>query len=140
MNKLRQSLLCDPDRLGIVASAVCFIHCLATPVLLSVSAVWAHFLASEERFHRGIAMLVAALGCIAIAAGYRRHRRRRIIFLMAAGLLCIFFGAYFGDRLPSHAAEVVVTMMGSALMIAAHRLNHTFCRDCPCCNTGSGVN
>jgi hypothetical protein len=27
---------------------------------------------------------------------------------------------------------VAITLCGSALMIAAHRLNHTFCRSCEC--------
>jgi hypothetical protein len=40
--------------------------------------------------------------------------------------------AYWGDRLPSHPAEVLVTLIGSGFMIAAHRTNHTFCRDCSC--------
>jgi hypothetical protein len=45
---------------------------------------------------------------------------------MAGGLACIFFAAFQGDRLPSHSAEVGVTLLGSLLMISAHRLNHTF--------------
>jgi hypothetical protein len=52
---------------------------------------------------------------------------------MTVGLSLIFFGAWFGDALPSHTYEVLVTMAGSALMIEAHRINHTFCRDCHTC-------
>jgi hypothetical protein len=51
---------------------------------------------------------------------------------MMGGLGCIAGSAWLGDRLPSHACEVAITMMGSTLMIAAHRLNHTFCRSCEC--------
>jgi hypothetical protein len=28
--------------------------------------------------------------------------------------------------------EVTITFFGSGLMIAAHRMNHTFCRSCEC--------
>ena len=49
---------------------------------------------------------------------------------MALGLGFIFAGAFYGDHLPSHRYEVAVTMTGSLLMIAAHRMNHTFCSDC----------
>ncbi|ADW68331.1 MerC domain-containing protein [Granulicella tundricola] len=121
-----------PDRLGVYASAACILHCLITPVLLSLSAVFAHLLPSEERTHRTLALLVALLGVIALIRGFRTHRRRRILILMAAGLACIFFAAFAGDSLPAHWYEVAITFLGSAFMIAAHRLNHTFCRDCAC--------
>jgi hypothetical protein len=133
MNNELDTNLLRADRLGIIASAVCFVHCILTPVVLSLSAVWVHYLPSEEKFHRGLAVLIAAIGCFAILGGYRRHRRSRVLLLMSAGLLLIFAGAYWGDRLPSHLAEVAVTMIGSCLMITAHFINHTFCKSCRCC-------
>lgn len=121
-----------PDRLGIWASALCMIHCVLTPVVLSLGAVSAHFLPSEERVHRALAVAIAAIGALALIRGVRIHRRRRVVALMAAGLGCIWGTAWWGDRLPSHAVEVSLTIFGSALMIASHRLNHTFCSDCSC--------
>ena len=120
------------DRVGIWASTLCVIHCLLTPVLLSMSAVVVDFLPSEEWVHRSLALFIALIGAIALLRGFRTHRRATVIGLMACGLACIFVGAYQGDRLPSHLAEVAVTFLGSALMISAHRLNHTFCKDCAC--------
>jgi len=103
-----------------------------------VSAVFAHFIPGEEKTHRTLAVGVAALGAIALVKGFRTHGRRRILGLMALGLGFIFAGAFFGDRLPSHGYEVAVTMTGSALMIWAHRMNHTFCSDCRRCSQGAG--
>jgi len=120
------------DQIGVWTSTACVIHCLLTPVVLSISAVSAHFLPSEERTHRTLAVAIAALGAIALVRGFRRHRSSRVLALMVVGLAFIFGGAYWGDRLPSHAAEVLVTLIGSGFMIAAHRTNHTFCRDCSC--------
>jgi uncharacterized membrane protein YfcA len=134
MNNDRQVLSLDADRLGIIASALCFVHCILTPVVLSLSAVWAHYLPSEERFHRLLAVMVAVIGCFAIVSGYRKHRRRRALFLMSTGLSFIFAGAYLGDRLPSHIAEIAVTLTGSSLMITSHLINRTFCKNCQRCN------
>jgi uncharacterized membrane protein YfcA len=120
------------DQIGIWTSTLCVIHCLLTPVLLSLSAVSAHFLPSEERTHRTLAVAIAALGAIALLKGYRKHRSSRVLVLMAVGLAFIFGGAYWGNHLPSHTVEVLVTLVGSGFMIAAHRTNHTFCRDCSC--------
>jgi hypothetical protein len=108
------------------------VHCLLTPVLLSMSAVFAHFLPSEERTHRTLAVVVSLAGCMALVRGYRNHRRVLIPSLMAGGLACIFFGAFGGNLLASHWLEVGITFVGSGLMIAAHRLNHTFCQRCEC--------
>jgi len=128
MSNERQAASLRADQLGIIASALCLIHCILTPVVLSLSAVWVHYLPAEERFHRVLAAMVAAIGCIAIIRGYRKHRRLRVFGLMVGGLGLIFAGAYLGNRLPSHTAEMAVTMTGSGLMIAAHLTNHTFCK------------
>jgi hypothetical protein len=124
------------DRLGVWASALCVVHCVLTPVLLSSSVVLAHFLPGEESVHRSFAVLVAVFGAIALLAGFRKHGRRRILILMGAGLSCIAATAWLGDRLPSHTYEVAITMLGSVLMITAHRLNHTFCGSCACSTGG----
>lgn len=129
----RRVLAIPADRLGVWTSAACVIHCMVTPVLLSISAVSAHFLPSEERTHRALAVIIATLGALALVKGYRNHRHLRVLFFMLAGLACIFAGAYWGDRLPSHRAEILVTFTGSCFMITAHRLNHTFCRNCRTC-------
>lgn len=123
------------DRFGIIASAACFLHCLATPIILSLSAVYAHLLPSEEHTHRLLAVIVTLVGALAIGSGYRKHKRKAILGLMALGLVLICAGAWFGDRLPSHSDEIAVTLAGSCCMIAAHRLNHTFCRRCQSCTS-----
>ena len=120
------------DKLGVWTSALCVVHCLLTPLLISFSAALAHFLPAEEHVHRLLALLVALCGAVALALGFRKHRRSTVLFIMLAGLGCIAGAAWFGDRLPFHAVEVAITSCGSALMITAHRLNHTFCRSCEC--------
>jgi len=122
----------SPDQIGIWASGLCAVHCVLTPVVLSLSAVSVHYLPSEERTHRSMAILIAALGAIALLRGFRKHRRASVLTLMVFGLGCIWVTAWCGDRLLSHAVEIAITVLGSCAMIAAHRFNHTFCADCGC--------
>jgi carbon starvation protein CstA len=133
MDQRQTSWVGATDRLGVIASAACFVHCLATPIILSFSAVYAHFLPSEEHTHRVLAILVTLIGAVALGAGYRKHKQKSILGLMAIGVALILAGAYLGSRLPSHAAEVAITLAGSCCMIVAHRLNHTFCGRCRSC-------
>lgn len=128
----KQPFALSVDSLGTWASALCVVHCLLTPVVLSFSAVLVHLFPSEERIHRSLAILIAALGIIAVVRGFRRHRRWSVLLLATFGLASIWGTAYWGDSLPSHAVEVALTALGSGAMIAAHRLNHTFCANCLC--------
>ena len=136
MNVSLRSSAFSADNLGIWASALCVVHCIATPILLSMSVVFVHLIPGEEKTHRTLAMGIAVLGAIALVKGFRTHGRPIILAMMAAGLAFIFAGAFGGDRLPSHGYEVAVTMTGSVLMIAAHRMNHTFCNACRRCSHG----
>ena len=120
------------DRLGMWTSALCVVHCLITPVLLSFSAVFAHLLPAEESVHRSLALFVAVFGSLALLLGFRKHRRMSVLLMMLGGLGCTAGTAWLGDYLPSHAVEVAITSCGSGLMIAAHRRNHTFCKSCEC--------
>ena len=129
---LNRVLTLPADQIGIWASGFCMVHCLLTPIVLSLSAVSAHFLPSEERTHRVLAVSITFVGALALVKGYRNHRRKCVPLFMAIGLAFIFGGAWYGDHLPSHAAEVAITLTGSGFMIAAHRINHTFCRNCSC--------
>lgn len=129
---LRDSIF-SADNLGIWASALCVVHCVVTPVLVSMSVLLARLIPGEERTHRTLAVGIAALGAIALVRGFRTHGRRLVLGLMALGLGFIFAGAFLAAWLPSHKYEVAVTMTGSVLMIWAHRMNHTFCRDCKQC-------
>ena len=131
------------DRLGIWASVACAVHCLLTPLLLSFSAVFVHFLPGEEAVHRRLAVLVAGSAAVALFYGFRKHRRKRVLLLMAAGLTLIIGTAWFGHRISNHVLEVGITLVGSAMLITAHRLNHTFCRACECvphvCSSGAAL-
>lgn len=113
-------------------SIACAVHCILTPLLLSLSPVLVHFLPGEEAVHRKLAIVVAGSAGAAVFYGFRRHRRRRVLLLMSAGVLLIIGTAWFGHSMENHVWEVLLTLLGSGLLITAHRLNHTFCRSCEC--------
>src|ERR1700746_369622 len=101
MAQIRELCAEHLDRVGIVTSALCFVHCIATPVVLSLSAVSSHFLPSENHTRRVLAVFVTIVGALAIGSGYRTHKRKRVLAAVFLGLLLICSGAYFGDLLPS---------------------------------------
>jgi len=66
------------DRIVMITWALCFIYCVAAPVVLSFSAVSSHFIPSEEHTRRLLAVFVTVVGVAAIGFGYRRHQRKRV--------------------------------------------------------------
>jgi len=65
-------------------------------------------------------------------SGFKRHQRLGPALLMIAGLTLIVATAWWGDKIPSHWAEVAITITGSTFMILAHRMNHKLCKACAC--------
>jgi uncharacterized membrane protein YfcA len=121
------------DAIGIGASTLCAIHCLLLPFVLAFAPTVAHFLPGDEVVHRTLACLLAAVGLIAFRSGYRIHRRKIVLVLLAAGIAGVTAGAYAGFLLPSHLWEIGITLFGGAFLISAHLLNRTLCRSCKVC-------
>jgi peptidoglycan/LPS O-acetylase OafA/YrhL len=121
------------DGLGAGASALCFVHCLLGPVIFVVSPGLAHLIPGDEYVHRGLAIAILAFGVLAVHSGYRIHRRKRVLVVIASGLLAIIVAAIAGDEMGSHAMEVSTTVLGSALLVYGHGLNRQLCRECGKC-------
>ena len=127
------------DAIGIGASTLCAIHCLALPFVLAFAPALAHFVPGNEVVHRTLACLLAAVGLIAFCAGYRIHRRKVVLLLLMVGIMCVTAGAYADSLLPTHAWEVFITVLGSSFLISAHYLNRTLCRSCRVCAESTGA-
>jgi hypothetical protein len=107
------------DALGMLVSVLCMVHCLAAPLLVAaVPALGLGFLAVDG-VHVVFAVAVLLAAVAALIPGYRQHHRRSVLVLGAAGVLLVSVGATLPEGLP----ETSVTVLGSALMIAAHVTN-----------------
>ena len=83
------------DRFGIAASALCAVHCAATPFLLVFlpTLQFTEWMASPL-FHQVAAVICVALVGIAIIPAYRKHRDLRILSLSSSGLAMILAAAF----------------------------------------------
>ncbi|RZU40931.1 MerC domain-containing protein [Edaphobacter modestus] len=120
------------DLAGAAASGVCLIHCLLTPVVISLFPDIIPYLPGDAWFHRALAIGIVMLGAAAFAPGYRIHRRHSLLALIGAGISLILIVAWAGETL-SHSLELILSVTGSAMLVAAHLLNHSFCRQCRSC-------
>lgn len=116
-------LPCSPltklDRLGILISSLCLMHCLALPLVAVLLPAFAEVLPSDLWVHVVLIGFALPVSGFTLLRGYLAHRRRRPALIGAAGLLVVISGAVAAAPV----AGVALTVVGGALVAGAHMLN-----------------
>jgi hypothetical protein len=118
------------DRVGIVVSVACAIHCTLLPVAAGLLPLvgFQHF--ADERIEWAIIVLAALVGFVGHARAYIRHHHHLGPALMfVAGLsLVISVRLTLGDT----TVEPIALGSGGLLAAGAHWANIRLCRCCTC--------
>jgi hypothetical protein len=117
------------DRLGAGVSFLCAIHCAVVPLAATVLPLLGFGFLADERIERAVLLTSIALAGASVCWGIRIHRQRRILLLFGAALFLIIRGHQYGQG----PAEVIPVVLGVALFVCAHLLNHRLCRTCERC-------
>ncbi len=106
------------DRIGVLLSCLCVIHCVLGLVLVAGLGLGASFL-FDPAIHRVGLLLATIIAGVAIGMGALRHRRAAPFVVAMTGL------SFMGGALAvGHGAEeAVLTVIGVALVAAGHILN-----------------
>jgi hypothetical protein len=107
------------DRVGVVASTLCAIHCAAGAVLIGASSLLG--IVRDERTEAalvGVALLVAAGSLV---PGYCRHRSRAPLGLLAVGIALL--GAAHLVEWPQPLVEAALSIGGATALVGAHFIN-----------------
>lgn len=113
-----------PDTLGQVLSAVCAVHCVTTPLVMTLAPAAASVFGGA---HPVLLVLVIGVALWAFIPGYRCHHSRRVLGLAVLGVALLGVAAFaFGDNL---ALETALSLMGASSMMAAHWMNRKLLRE-----------
>ena len=118
------------DLLGIGASTLCVLHCLATPLLVVALPVLEVY---ERHTHAAFALAILAIGLLAFWPGYLSHRRLWIVASGWFGLGLMSLCVSAPEGLLTEPMEAAATVAGGATLVFAHLRNVFFCRCCPMC-------
>src|ERR1700730_15073966 len=119
------------DRRGMLLAFLCFVHCVAGPVLLSLAGL-SSLISLSEKVEPLFLLGSATLGVIALVPAYRKkHGRVSCLAPFACGLLCLLLRRHIGWG--ASPVEPVAAAPGASLIIGAHVLNLRFSRSCECC-------
>ena len=121
------------DRIAIILSGICAIHCILLPVIATLIPLFAitiqhgHQL-HEFWFHQFILVFILPVSIIGLITGFRSHRQWLPIVIAIIGLLILLSNALFAGYLISnhiipHEGEMILTITGGVIHSIGHILN-----------------
>ena len=106
------------DRVGILLSGLCLLHCLAGLLLVTGLGLGGQVLFAPEIHRIGLGLAIA-VGSVTLAMGVIRHRDPVPLQVGAAGIGLMTVALFVGHGVP----EAVLTILGVALLAWAHLRN-----------------
>ena len=103
------------DRVGIIASTACAVHCLAGGILAASAGALGIF--ADERVELGFVAFAITLAVVSIGSTFRRHRVRGPLVLVAIGVTVLVCARTVS------AAELALSLTGAGFLVAAHAAN-----------------
>lgn len=122
----------DLDKMGAAAALTCAVHCAAMPLVITLLPLFGLTFLADERLEWGLLALSASLGVSSLCLGYREHRSRRALAVLAVGLSLLALGRISEEREWGRWA-VLVVVAGGSTVAASHLLNRRLCRTCRRC-------
>lgn len=120
------------DKFAVSTSALCAIHCLFLPVIISVFPAIGSTAFGEESFHTWLLICVIPLSLVALTMGCKQHKSWLVAILGFIGISILIFAAAYGHELLGHDGERIATLMGVSTIALGHLLNYKLCRRINC--------
>lgn len=123
----------NADNLGIIASVICVVHCVAVPLLALALPTLAARMGNDHVTHYVLALFVVAFCLFAIVPGYRKHRHSAVLAGMVVGVSLVLFATFVADGLLGPYWEMPIITLGNFLVVAAHLWNRKLLAPSTCC-------
>jgi hypothetical protein len=111
------------DRLGALASAACTVHCVAgalLPEALGAAGVGAALLGHETEW--GFTCAAVAFASVALYLGWRRHRSRRVVSMLSAGIAVLLL-ARLSEGALSESLGLTLSVLAGVTLVVGHFSN-----------------
>ena len=124
------------DKFAMSFSAMCMIHCLFAPSLMIISYSSLALTVESELIHKAILLLTIPVSIFAISLGYKNHSNNSIIYTGIAGLTILISALLIEESIGENAG-LILTTIGSLMVIACHYRNYRICKkvNCDCHDT-----
>ncbi|MGH1366922.1 MAG: MerC domain-containing protein [Calditrichia bacterium] len=120
------------DRIGVLSTSLCALHCLLVPVLLVAGTTLPISFFTDELFHKLMLAISLPAGAFAFGIGCWQHKDLWVLGLGVLGLVGLASAAFLLHDLIGHEGEIIVTVASAVALIAAHVRNYRLCKSDKC--------
>jgi len=121
------------DKFGILLSGVCMVHCLLTPIIVTLAPILSlNIMVEDLLFHTLMLWFVLPTSCIALFLGCRKHKKFSIVATGVVGMAVLITVALFGHDIFGERGEKIATTVGGFIIVISHYLNFRACQSITC--------
>jgi uncharacterized membrane protein YfcA len=106
------------------------IHCVASVAGLFAIGLLSVVGGVDELFHQALLALIVPVSVLAMVAGYRRHRRRKVLLPGLLALIALCLLTAFEAALHNTLWEPLLTSLVGICLVATHVGNIRACKEC----------
>ncbi len=110
------------DRLGVLVSTACAVHCAMVPILLGILPT-AGVALGDERLEWLLLALAGVIASFSLGRGYQRHRSKRVLVALSVGLSLLVVARAMEQVSDRVVAAALVSVMGAGVLIYGHLHN-----------------
>lgn len=119
------------DKLGILISSLCIVHCVLLPILIIAFPTITTLLnLDEDKTHLLLLVFIVPAVAFAVYSGFRVHKQWMPLLWLGMGLCIVVFGTFFAHKIIGHGWEPWIVLVGSIFLVRGHLLNHHHCKHC----------
>jgi hypothetical protein len=116
------------DYLGVLASAICILHCALTPIALLIPFLTQ--IPHHDDFHLWMVAVVAFPIISSLLPGFAQHRQIIVLLYGLTGFACFFLSIFWVGPRYGEFAELIFASIGGVNLIIAHIKNRGYCKAC----------
>ena len=112
------------DILGIAASSICIVHCLAMPFIIGLLPLIGWQFLAGKLAHQILAAFVFTFALFAIVPGYLKHHKKPVLVAMLAGLSLVAMATFICGTILPESLELPMITVGNIILVITHWHNH----------------
>lgn len=122
------------DKAAISLSLLCALHCLATPVLITLLPSAIALKLDNELFHLWMLIGVVPISLFALTLGCKEHRNLGVAGAGTIGIALMCGAIILGNDLLGPFGERALTLIGAGFVTGSHIRNFIICRQSKVCD------
>ncbi|MGH1341262.1 MAG: MerC domain-containing protein [Nannocystales bacterium] len=111
------------DRLGLVASTACALHCAATALVPTVLALLGASALLDHEAEWVFTVLAVGVASLALALGWRRHGASMATLALSLGIVGLLCARVLEEGGHGHGLGLAVSLLSGGALVTGHILN-----------------